>query len=208
VAGFRGPRAEASLCNLLSLKYLSLPLKPMATLIIEYSEHPAIAGSGACLRCGGAAVAVRRHSFSWHPEWVILFVLPGVLPLFLAIFITTKRKRLIVPLCSNHRNHWIWRRWLTFGGPLLLIAFAVAGYVADRFWPWGRRADLALEVAAGVAVLTLVWVVVVSIAQQTAIRALEVGRTSVTLTNVSEEFIRQYRVSGRDTGNADERIFR
>jgi hypothetical protein len=171
------------------------PRKTMASLIVRDEDRRALAEAEFCMCCGQPSVVVRKHTFSWHPSWIIILVLLGLLPFLIAALITTKRKQLSIPLCSAHKNHWLWRQILIFGSLLLLIGVVVGGFIlaVNLNSGRGRAGDqLGGFICMGGFLLGFAWLVMVALVQHTAIRPLEVTYTATTLTNVSEAFVSAY----------------
>jgi hypothetical protein len=186
----------------------------MATLIVEQADEPYLEESGACLWCGAPSTLVKNHKFSWQPQWVSSLIILGLLfcmPLALVfILIGTKRKRLSVPLCDAHRNHWLWRQLLTpLLGLLALFALVfITAVVAGMLQASPRRhgqEDLFGLICGGGVILGVIWLVVMAIYQSNSIRAIEISDTAITLTNVSDRFIRFYR-GPRDAPRVDDYV--
>lgn len=55
-------------------------------------------------KCGARAVARPEKTFSWHPGWVTVLILVGLMPYVLVALILTKRMTVPLPLCQRHRN--------------------------------------------------------------------------------------------------------
>ncbi len=74
---------------------------------------------GLCVRCGAPATVERAKTMSWNPPWVYILLLVGLLPFAIVAVILTKRRRVTLPFCSSHHNHWLSRSlviWLSLGG--------------------------------------------------------------------------------------------
>lgn len=142
-----------------------------------------------CARCGKPSELKLKRVFKWHPSWVIILILFGLLPFLLVALLTTKRMKVNVPLCEEHRSHW-WHPKL-FGCltlPLLLLVFIVGiGMLPDR--P-GRNDDT--SVATGVWIVGLlgflVCLVTVAVWGSSRIRPLKIDDESILLAGVSDEF--------------------
>ncbi len=146
-----------------------------------------------CMQCGAPAAVYRERTFSWYPSWVYLLLLAGLLPFIIVALVLTKKKRLSVPLCHAHRNHWAWRNavmllsFLGLGG--LAVGAAVLVNVAAGPNGFDQYSGF---VCGGFVVGLIVWLIVVAVLQQTAIRPTEITDHSITLTGVSKEFVRAY----------------
>src|SRR5262245_50518463 len=89
-----------------------------------------------CMRCGDDATDCKKHSFGWVPSWVYITILVGLPVLLIVALISRQRRRIWVPLCERHRDHWRWRTLITWGtlGALLvgIALLAVAAAVATN----------------------------------------------------------------------------
>lgn len=116
--------------------------------------------------------------------WTLAGFLPGVV----LAKIYTSWVILQVPVCHDHRHHWLFRR--AIAGSLLLLPLIPIGVIfvlvpgADsRFNPVYHGSIIAWIVA------MLVWIAGFVIAEYTAIRPIEITKDSITLTNVSPRFV-------------------
>jgi hypothetical protein len=174
----------------------------MASLIVEDADRPYLEESGACMWCGRPSTVLKNHKFTWQPQWVSSLALLGALfciPLAAVVIIVgTKRSRLSVPLCDAHKNHWLWRQWLLplAGFVGLLVSVVGTLLVAGMLQP-NRRGnaadDLVGLVCGGGVILGLIWLVTMVFLQSMSIRAIDISDTAITLTNVSDRFIKSYR---------------
>jgi hypothetical protein len=142
-----------------------------------------------CLVCGGKARSLTSKVMRWHPSWVYVLILLGLLPLLIGILLTQKSCRLEAPLCREHKNHWFSRSlvtWLSFLGLIFVIGILVA--VLSSRQP-GRGDDTFAFVCLGSVVLVLVWLIIVAVLNQTAVRPSEITDRHITLNGVSPEFV-------------------
>jgi hypothetical protein len=141
-----------------------------------------------CMRCGADAPARKWKTFSWHPGWVYLLILIHLLIFIIAALILTKRCKVAVPLCEQHRNHWFWRQLITLGGLFGLIGLIIVAAVnSDAF---GQ--DAGLMIFLGSVAGFVAWLIVAVVLQVGSIRVTTIRDRSLTLTNVSREFVRAY----------------
>jgi hypothetical protein len=143
-----------------------------------------------CMQCGADADVEKRKKFSWYPPWVVIIMVAALLPGAIVAMILTKRMTVDVPLCNEHKNHWLWRTaatWIGLGicGLLGLIVFIFL--VNQR--PRSQGEQLAGFLCLGVVVVGLVWLIVVAILHHTSIHPVEITDRDITLTNVSSGFI-------------------
>jgi hypothetical protein len=109
-----------------------------------------------------------------------------------------------VPLCAAHRNHWLSRQLVLVGGFVLLVALIVLFVVvASNTRPRGGEDYTGWVCGGGVAAL-VVWLIAAAVLQTTAIRPTEITDHSITLTNVSKEFVRAYEENQNAAGRIDE----
>jgi hypothetical protein len=111
----------------------------MAKIILTRDELEKGVLPGLCMRCGQPAALVINKRFSWGPGWVMLLFVAGAVcigPLFwvalILIPIFLRQMRVPVPLCENHRNHWLPLQIIAFGGIgiLAILVFSMAVMVA------------------------------------------------------------------------------
>jgi len=140
-----------------------------------------------CLVCGARASGCKSKVMSWHPPWVYILLLAGVLPFPIVALVMQKRMRVEAPLCRRHQNHWLVRTLtivlslvggIVIGCGLLMFASQRAG-----------RADNTGLICIGIALLGGLWLLLVAILSLTAVRPQEITDDSITLTGVSDEFI-------------------
>jgi hypothetical protein len=145
-----------------------------------------------CMVCGRPAKATLRKRFTWHPPWVIVTVLLGLLPYVVLALALTKRIAVDVPLCRRHRSYWGQRFLLFFGSFILMIVLAVAtAVVLAEVLGDGRNGGGGFA-CAGIICCILVWFAAVFGLQHMSLRPSEITDRSIELTNVSEEFVLAY----------------
>ncbi len=152
----------------------------------EVDELPAV-----CMRCGQPSAVIRARMFSWCPPWVGILILVGLLPYIIVHLILTKRMRVNVPLCEPHKNHWLWRAVIVWGSLLVLGGLVAVGLALQQ--PLADQAGVAPDdlfgyLCLGSVALLVVWIVIAMVAQQTAIRPVEITDDTITLTGVNQDF--------------------
>jgi hypothetical protein len=144
------------------------------------------------MRCGASTSTRKDKNFSWYPPWVGVLILAGLLPYLIVALVLTKRMSVAAPMCSRHTGHWFWRTLIIILSlPALLIAIIGAVIVmseADR--AAGPGSNVAALICPLVAILFLGWLVLILVLQYTSIRPTEITDNSITLTGLSEEFVR------------------
>jgi hypothetical protein len=145
-----------------------------------------------CLRCGAPATLFKAKLLSWQPPWTYIVFGLTFWPLLALTAILRKRMRLLAPFCAAHRNHWQRRRllsWSVISG--LLILFLLGILLAIRlelenirvpspfllFWVAGMAITFAIELL-----------------RAGSIRPIEISDEAMTLTNVAEAFVAQWRL--------------
>lgn len=142
-----------------------------------------------CMCCGARARFYPKKNFLWHPPWVICLLPFGLLPFAVVASILTKRMNVWAPMCNTHRNHWAWRTALMWIG---LCVFVVLGFIAlvlaVNQQPGQQNPAFGL-VCAGLGILLLAFLITLAIVHYIAIRPTEITDSTITLTNVCDEFI-------------------
>ncbi len=160
-----------------------------------------------CMCCGAPAVIEKSRNFSWTPPWVVILLLLGVFPYLIASMATTQRCRVDVPLCDEHKNHWLWRTLFAVLSLLAIVLFAIAliavGVAMEQGGAKGVGDSFAGWVCLGGLGMFLVWLVAVIIVQQSAIRPTEITERDITLTHVSARFVDAMESSDRDRARDD-----
>jgi hypothetical protein len=148
-----------------------------------------------CMRCGGEAARDVSKNFSWYPFWVPFLILGGLIPFIVVAILLTKRMKVPVPLCQAHASHWSRRNWIIYGGLACVVLLCGGLFVAAALLSEFNRANPQRDNTLGgllcvaPAVVFLAWAIIATIAQNSAIRPTEITDRSITLTNVSNDFI-------------------
>jgi hypothetical protein len=143
-----------------------------------------------CMVCGEPSVKHVKKNFSWYPPWVTALILAGLLPYLIIAAVLSQRMTVDVPLCARHSGHF-WKRtlliWLTLVG---WLAVGVLGTVlVTELVPEPDKGYLMAGVCMGFAAGLVAVIVVVGIAQNTAIRPKEITNREITLVRVDNKFI-------------------
>jgi hypothetical protein len=157
-----------------------------------------------CMKCGRKAVARPSKTFAWSPPWIIVLIFAGLLPYVLVAMILTKRVTMTTPFCERHRNYWLTRALITWGGFLALIVIGVGGFVLlSVFKEEGN--NVGGFFCFGLIVVGLVWLITVAVLQQSGIGPKEITDRSITLVGVSPDFVDALREEQRDDEDEDDR---
>jgi hypothetical protein len=138
-----------------------------------------------CMRCAAPATTRRDRTFAWYPPWVLIFILVALLVAVILAAVLTKRMRVSVPLCDQHRNHWLNRSLFIGLGFLLVVALAIGAGVLSA----NVNSDAVIGITWLLVALAFIgWLLGLVVAQSTAIRPTEITDRSITLTGVAQEF--------------------
>ena len=152
-----------------------------------------------CMVCGEAATTTSRQTFRWHPPWVIVLILVGVLVWVIVAIILTKSMTVEAPVCDEHKGHWFKRKLIGWLAVLLGIAAFFAGvFVAIHLDGDPRLRDYAVWGFLAGAVMFLIGLIVASVVFRAAIRPLEITDDDIRLTRVSEGFVEAIRDQRRE----------
>jgi hypothetical protein len=139
-----------------------------------------------CMRCGEPATNYRDKKFQWHPPWVAITILAGLLVYIILAIILTKRMIVSAPLCDRHRYHWAKRTTFILLGLLAVIVGVVVAAIVSSS---PRNQDLIPIVWLGELVVFLVWLVGTIVAVVTQIGPREITDRTITLKGVCDAFI-------------------
>jgi hypothetical protein len=141
-----------------------------------------------CMFCGQPAVTRKQRNFAWHPPWVWILVLVGILVAAIVAIVLTKRMTVRVPVCEQHEGFWR-RRGMTIGFSFLgIVLVEIAAAIGAANLPQGQD-NLGGFVCAGGVFLLLGWLVLVAIYSTRSIRPTEITDRFIRLTGVHPEFI-------------------
>ncbi|HEY7153245.1 MAG TPA: hypothetical protein VH575_04725 [Gemmataceae bacterium] len=147
-----------------------------------------------CMQCGAPSSLRKSKKFAWFPPWIwILLFVCGLLPFAIVALIMTKRRTVNVPLCEEHKNHWMWRQAIVVGSFLALFAIGFVAYISliDE-QPGGNGNPFAGMLCLGVVIGLIIWLIAAVSLHVTSIRPTEITDTSITLAGVSEAFVQEY----------------
>jgi hypothetical protein len=154
---------------------------------LDYDELPDL-----CMKCAAPAATRIGKTFSWTPPWARF--MGGIMAMAFM-----KRRRVSVPLCEQHKNHWSWRHmisWIPLGG--LGILLAVGAVIAIN---GGRTLEaVGGAIAACAGACALVWLIVALVIWTTAIQPSEITDYTITLRGIHPDWVRAYHDQGRDFG--------
>jgi len=110
-----------------------------------------------CVKCGRPADPNSfSKKFSWHPQWIYIFVLLGLLLYVIIALAMSKRMTLQIPLCARHLEKY---KSLRLAAAILLLGcipqMILAGvYMPERYMGYGIAAG-ALALIAGLVCLIM-----------------------------------------------------
>jgi hypothetical protein len=141
-----------------------------------------------CMQCGERATTLSDQEFLWFPKWPIPLLILGIIPAIIAMIVLTRRRKVRVPFCDAHRNHWKKRFGLGLGflfGPVGLFTLLYGG--ARLLDPRGDTAGPILSFTFLIVLVTMIVALTLIVTSQIAPVAMT-GET-ITLNNVSPGFI-------------------
>lgn len=151
-----------------------------------------------CMVCGAEATTTSRQTFRWHPPWVIVLIIAGLLIWAIVAIILTKTMTVQAPVCDEHKGHWFKRKLIGWLAVLLGLAALFGGIVVmASVGNDPRYRDLAALGPLGGAVSMLLGLIVAVVAFRSAIRPLEISNDDIRLTGVHAEFIEAVREDRR-----------
>jgi len=143
-----------------------------------------------CMVCGAAATTRKSKQFSWCPPWVLVLIIAGLLPFLIVTLILTKRMRVTMPFCDQHKNYWSRRMLITWLGlALCIIVGIVLAIVIDAADLSPERSTLGGILCAGIPLLALAWLIAAQLVQRTAIRPKEITDRDIVLMGVARQFV-------------------
>ena len=142
-----------------------------------------------CMHCGERTGRTVRKTFSWHPGWVVVLI-PWLIVYVILALVLTKRMIVRVPLCDNHRNHWINRALVVWLPAVALLVLSGIIFIASLDRP--GQSPMGSYACIGCCVLAFLWAIFAIVVQLRSIRTTEITERSITLTCVSPRFVDAY----------------
>ena len=166
----------------------------MADVRLDFYDLDEDALPDVCMKCGAPAVVRPVKQFSWVPLWA------RFIPPIIAVFFI-KRRRVPIPLCEQHKNHWTMRYVIGIGGILLLLGMFMGGGVlyganVDND-PNGPLTMLGGLLLAAAGVLFIAWLITIIALAATQIQVAEITDDTILLKNVHYDFTQAYREHAR-----------
>src|SRR5438132_831128 len=84
---------------------------------------------GVCMCCGEEATVTKTRKMSWCPPWVGVLILAGLIPYAIVAIILTKRATVQVPLCEQHKGHWLYRQLIVGGSFFVFLMIGVVAFI-------------------------------------------------------------------------------
>src|SRR5438105_7275949 len=96
----------------------------MADVRLDFYDLDDDALPDLCMSCGARAAVRPIKTFSWMPYWA------RFMPYWIGLAFM-KRRRVPIPLCEQHKNHWTIRYLIGFGGlAVVVLLFVGRGVLA------------------------------------------------------------------------------
>jgi hypothetical protein len=145
-----------------------------------------------CMKCGADATTVKKRQFSWYPQWVWILLFFGIWPFVIVALILTKRQRVELAFCDQHKNHFLVRMLAGLGGFAAILVLGALGFaLVTAVAPKQNNEDYFGIVCGAWVVLFVAYLLVVGIySAMTTIRPTRITERDISLTNVSPEFVR------------------
>ncbi len=142
-----------------------------------------------CMVCGEEATVTKAKKMSWCPPWVGILIL-GPIPIYIIVaLLMTKRTTVQAPLCDAHQGHWFNRLMINLGTLFVCTVIGAGGAFAIIALTQGGANDVNGLACFLPIVMFLIWIIVLVILQQTAIRPKEITDREIVLTGVCQEFV-------------------
>lgn len=150
-----------------------------------------------CMCCGAPATCTKPKTFAWYPKWIGVTVIAGFLIFAILAAVMTKRARVDVPFCEQHKGHFATRTMFGWFGFLGLIALVVLMVMATS----GPHHSSALDqLWLLVPVYILAWVVTMIVLGTSTLRPTEITDFYVSITHVSPQFVQAHMALGPAPG--------
>jgi hypothetical protein len=168
----------------------------MATIALHRDEFEENKLPPLCIRCGEPATCVKKKTFTWGPDWLLILLFVSICfgPLFWVALILNlvvrKRMKVPVPLCQKHRNHWLPLQVVLFGGIglVVLLFTTVVILLLTATHPNSPNIPLAGWFALGTLLTLVIVLFPAAILQKRVIRATLITDYGIWLRGVASEF--------------------
>jgi hypothetical protein len=143
-----------------------------------------------CMKCGADATHRKLKQFQWYPPWTLLLALLGIWPFLIVALVLTKRMRVEMQFCDQHKHHYLMRTLLGVGGVLGLLGIGFLAFVVGvNSRPGNQSNELMPFLCFGWIAAMVVFLIVTSVIYMlTTIRPTQITERDIALTNVSPEF--------------------
>ncbi len=166
----------------------------MADVRLDFYDLDEGALPDVCMKCGAPSVARPVKQFSWMPYWA------RWMPPIIGIWFI-KRRRVPIPLCEQHKNHWTVRYLVGIGGIFLVLALILGGGVLFAMGqdddPSGPLAMGGVLLMAVGGVLFIAWLITMIALASTQINVAEITEDTILMKNVHNDFTQAYREATR-----------
>jgi hypothetical protein len=162
----------------------------MADVRLDFYDLDAEELPDLCMTCGAPSTVRPMKTFSWMPYWA-RFMPPIIGMAFI------KRRRVPVPLCEQHKNHWTIRYLVVLGGLALFALLLVCGFMLIAADEHGAGAVLGMLMLAGGGLTFIAWLIAAIYLGVTQINVVEITEDTIVLKNISPDFTMAYREQTR-----------
>ncbi len=180
----------------------------MARVILHDPDRSGYDLPDLCMKCGAPAMVYKAKTFTWHPGWINVLIVCGLLPFVFVAIMLTRRLTVCVPLCEAHRNHWLWRFVMICGSFFTLVGVGFASFLLslEPDPTRGMRHHLTGLVCFACFFGLILWLIVALVLSLTTIRATEITDRSITLAGVCDQFADAYEEDRRALANQGEQL--
>jgi hypothetical protein len=159
----------------------------MATVRLDLRECREGGLPDVCVQCGEHATHFEDRQFAWLPNlrWLLVLLPLGVFPFIIAALLMTRCRIVTVPLCADHRNHWLTRQLfvgIAVGSIGLTVALMIG--TAELYPEFAKLGPIVAGILP--VVLMIVGLILVGTTQ---IQPTEITERTITLRNVSQTFV-------------------
>jgi hypothetical protein len=145
------------------------------------------------MRCGGPADVSRQQRVSYHSPVlcaVILMGFPGLLLYLILMVVVSKRFTISVPLCRRHQHYWLHHRRTFHYALVVFTLMAFIGLTTFLLLMHGTDAvDVGTEFCMGNVSLVMACLMALGAWEKSGMRVLEITARSITVADVSQDFI-------------------
>jgi hypothetical protein len=174
----------------------------MADVRLDFYDLDAEELPELCMKCGAPSTVRTMKNFSWTPYWARF--MPWMIRMAFM-----KRRRVPVPLCEQHKNHWMFGYVIGLGGLAVLLGLFFGGMALLANDENGAGGVIGYLCLAGAGLFLVVWLIALIVLAFIQISVVEITDDTIVLKHVSPDFAQAYREQTRGGFEPDvERVAR